>query len=348
MRVAVVLFNLGGPDSAENVQPFLFNLFNDPAILRVPNLVRWPLAKFISWRRNSKAQAIYEQLGGSSPLLENTRAQADALDNVLRGRGLDGAKCFVAMRYWHPMSLETAKAVQAFNPDLMVLLPLYPQYSTATTASSIEAWTEACRQLGLAAPVRSRCCYPGIEGFTGTIAEGVKAVLEADGVPGRRVLFAAHGLPERIAAAGDPYQWQVEETAAAVVRSVDIAGLDWVISYQSRVGPMKWIGPPTDEEVARAGEDGVPLLVVPIAFVSEHSETLVELDVEYRQLAEQCRVPNYQRLATVGEAPGFIESLGDMVMQAIEGPAGPCSGNGGRICPAGLAGCPAGLGEGQV
>ncbi|MHA1566652.1 MAG: ferrochelatase [Alphaproteobacteria bacterium] len=340
-RVAVVLFNLGGPDSLDDVQPFLLNLFSDPAILRVPKVVRWFLARLITRRRSGKAKAIYEHLGGGSPLLKNTLAQAEALDEVMRRRGFEAVRCFVAMRYWHPMSLETAREVQKFEPDLVVLLPLYPQFSTTTTASSIEAWAAACRELGFDVPTHSLCCYPAAKGFVETIAAGVSAVLAKDGVPGRRVLFAAHGLPEKIIAAGDPYQWQVEKTAAAVIAALGMKDIDWVISYQSRVGRMIWIGPATDDEVVRAGADGVPLLVVPIAFVSEHSETLVELDVEYRDLAEECRVPNYQRLPTVSTAPGFVDALADLVVHAVDGPVGPCSDNGMRICPAALHGCPA-------
>ncbi len=341
MRLALVLFNLGGPDGPEDVQPFLFNLFNDPAIIRVPGPLRWLLAKLISRRRRDTAKAIYAHLGGGSPLRQNTQLQADALEAALRGRGLDDARCFMAMRYWHPMSLEAARAVQDFKPDRIMLLPLYPHFSTTTTGSSNGAWTAACEALGLRVPTHSLCCYPVAEGFVQTIAGRVREALAEDGVSGRRVLFTAHGLPESIVAGGDPYQWQIERTAAAVVAALGMADLDWVISYQSRVGPMKWIGPATDEEIVRAGEDGVPLLVVPIAFVSEHSETLVELDVEYRQLAEDCRVPNYRRLGTVSVAAGFIETLADMVTRAVAGEAGPCSEDGSRICPVALTGCPA-------
>ncbi len=346
-RVAVVLFNLGGPDRGDDVQPFLFNLFSDPAILGVPKLVRRPLARFIAQRRSGKARAIYDRLGGGSPLLKNTMAQAQALDEVLRARGFEAARCFVAMRYWHPMSLETARQVQKFDPELVVLLPLYPQFSTTTTGSSLAAWAAACRELGFEVATRKVCCYPTAKGFVETLAAGVSDVLARDGVPGRRVLFTAHGLPEKIIAGGDPYQWQVEQTAAAVISAVAMKDIDWVVSYQSRVGPMRWIGPASDDEVVRAGADGVPLLVVPIAFVSEHSETLVELDLDYRVLAEDCRVPNYQRLPTVSLAAGFIDGLADMVMRSVEGrmgpvgPVGPCSENGARICPGTLRGCPA-------
>ena len=309
-RVAVVLFNLGGPEKADDVQPFLFNLFNDPAIMRVPKVVRRPLAKFISARRSGKAKAIYEHLGGGSPLLKNTLAQAKALEDVMRGRGFEAVACFVAMRHWHPMSLETVRQVREFDPDLVALVPLYPQFSTTTTASSMAGWSAACQELGFEAPTRMLCCYPAAKGFVETIAAGVSAVLAKDGVPGRRVLFAAHGLPEKIIAAGDPYQWQVEQTAAAVIAAVAMKDIDWVVSYQSRVGPMRWIGPGTDDEVERAGADGVPLLVVPIAFVSEHSETLVELDLTYRELAEECRVPNYPTIADSEHSGGIYRQPG--------------------------------------
>ncbi|MBF0393999.1 MAG: ferrochelatase, partial [Alphaproteobacteria bacterium] len=279
-RTAVVLFNLGGPDGPDAVRPFLFNLFNDPAIIGAPGPIRWALARFISARRAPVARAIYDRIGGRSPLLELTRAQAAALEAAL---GADH-RVFVAMRYWHPLTEETVAEVFAWRPDRVVLLPLYPQYSSTTSGSSIEAWRKAAAKAGLTAPTEAICCWPTEPGFIGTVARQTAEALAAS-PPGARVLFSAHGLPKKVIAGGDPYRWQVERTAEAVVAALGVPGLDWLVCYQSRVGPLEWIGPATDDEIRRAGADKVGLVVVPIAFVSEHSETLVELDIEYAELA---------------------------------------------------------------
>ncbi len=337
-KTAVVLFNLGGPDGPGAIRPFLFNLFNDPAIIGAPGPVRWCLATLLSRRRAPAAQAIYAHLGGRSPLLGLTEAQARALEGELAD--LDEARVFVAMRYWHPLSEAAARAVAAYEPDEVILLPLYPQFSTTTTASSFVAWRHAARQVGLATPTRALCCYPTQPSLIAAVAGATAAALDeaaAAGTP--RLLFSAHGLPKRVIERGDPYQWQVERTAAAVVAALGRADLDWVVCYQSRVGPLAWIGPSTEAEIARAGADRVPLVVVPIAFVSEHSETLVELDIEYRELARRQGVPAFVRVPTPGTDGSFIKALGDLVRGARGGPA-LSSQERGRICPAGRARCP--------
>ena len=351
-RVAVVVFNLGGPDSPEAVEPFLFNLFNDPAIIGLPTLLRWPLAKLISKRRAPIAKEIYENLGGRSPLLPNTLAQADSLQALLNDEaGSDTQwQVFIAMRYWHPFGSETAEAVKAFNPDIVVLLPLYPQYSTTTSASSVSDWRRAAAKSRLDAREVVLCCYPNETGFVAStaalIAETMKRVPEGQR---RRLLFSAHGLPKKIVASGDPYQWQVERSAAAVLErlaELDPAwrSLDSQVCYQSRVGPLEWIGPSTDEEIVRAGKEGLAVVLVPIAFVSEHSETLVELDIEYRDLADDSGVAGYYRVPTVGADKAFIGGLAGLVRSAAGGEARLCSQDGTRICPAGLTRCSFGAG----
>lgn len=340
-KTAVVLFNLGGPDRPESVRPFLFNLFNDKSIIRIPNPFRMVLASLISRRRTPEATKIYDELGGGSPLLPNTVAQAEALQERLADLGT--VKVVIAMRYWHPMSVEAVETVQAFAPDEVVLLPLYPQFSTTTTASSLRVWREAALALGFDCPTRIVCCYPVEEGLIAGYAEMIRKEYEAARAHGTpRVLFSSHGLPESVVRDGDPYQWQCEQSAAAIVESLAIDGLDWVSCYQSRVGPLKWIGPSTDEEITRAGKDGVPVVVVPIAFVSEHSETLVELDIEYRELAEEENVPYYGRVPTVGTNANFIDGLARLVRQTVAGDRSMCSQRGGRLCPAGWRGCPQG------
>lgn len=354
-KTAIVLFNLGGPDSPAAVQPFLFNLFNDPAIIGAPSPIRWFIARLISKRRAPIAQEIYKSLGGKSPLVPLTQEQADALVGELNsGSGDNQYKAFIAMRYWHPMSLEAAEAVRAFDPDDVVLLPLYPQFSSTTTGSSLAEWNRAANIAGIKAPTQAVCCYPANEGWVDAQADLITQSLdECSGDLKPRILFSAHGLPNKVIAKGDPYQWQVEQTVQAVVDKLhgnDIGGFSWTTCYQSRVGPLEWIGPSTDDELKRAGADRVPVVVVPIAFVSEHSETLVELDIEYRELATVAGVPAYHRVPAVGTHPMFIDGLAGMVRETLNSgsedsnikPAIRCD-HGSRICPADWSQCPLGM-----
>jgi ferrochelatase len=338
MTVAVILFNLGGPDGPDAVEPFLFNLFSDKAIIGLPGLLRRPLARLISRRRAPVAREIYAKMGGGSPILANTEAQAQALEARLRAAGLD-AKVFIAMRYWRPFADETARAVAAAKPTKIVLLPLYPQYSTTTTASSLKNWHAAARAAGLDCETRAVCCYPAEWGFVEALAGAIRENLAAWSGKPPRILFSAHGLPKKVIRRGDPYQWQVERTAAAVAGALGQAAADCVVCYQSRVGPLEWIGPSTEEEVRRAGRDAVPVMVVPIAFVSEHSETLVELDIEYRHLAEKVGVPAYVRVPTVSAREAFIAGLADLVQGALQRPGAIAPDGGQRICPAEFGRC---------
>ena len=336
MKIAIVLFNLGGPDSPEAVQPFLRNLFSDPAIISLPTIFRLPLAWLIARRRAPIAREIYHQIGGRSPIFEETRKQADALEAALSGDGVT-AKAFVAMRYWHPFSDGAARAVKAFNPDKIVLLPLYPQYSTTTTASSLTDWARSAKKAGLAAPTSQVCCYPTEQGFINAVAAHIRtAMAGARGDISYRLLLSAHGLPKRVIQKGDPYQRQVERTASAILSALAIPGLDSQVCYQSRVGPLEWIGPATDDEIRRAAKDGKGVVIAPVAFVSEHSETLVELDIEYRKLAEEVGVPDYRRAATAGVHPDFIAGLAGLVRRALvtDIVAGQPGG-----CTTGLCGC---------
>lgn len=334
MKVAVVLYNLGGPDTQDDVRPFLFNLFNDPMIIGAPGPIRWLIAKLISARRAPVARKIYEHIGGRSPLLENTKAQAEALDTTLAVSGGNEYRTFVAMRYWHPMADAAARDVKAYAPDQIVLLPLYPQFSTTTVGSFLRVWRQAARAIGLKCPTKSICCYPTEPGFVAAIAASVRSALDgANKAAGVRVLFSAHGLPKKIVGGGDPYQWQVEQTAKAVVDELGIADLDWLNCYQSRVGPLEWIGPSTEDEIRRAGAEGISVVIVPLAFVSEHSETLVELDIEYRHVGDAAGVAGYYRVPTVSIAESFIAGLARLVSVALSDTLSPCSGSGGRICP---------------
>jgi ferrochelatase len=338
-KTAIVLFNLGGPDSPEAVRPFLFNLFNDPAILRVPAFFRKILAVLIAKRRTKTAQEIYAQMGGRSPILENTQAQARALEQALGSEG--EVKCFIAMRYWYPFVEGAVEAVRQFAPDQIVLLPLYPQFSTTTTASSLKSWQSAASKVKLNIPTKTICCYPEEPGFIRALADATRIAYENAQTRGKpRILFSAHGLPEKIVKAGDPYPEQCARTVRAIVQALGIDGLDRVLCYQSRVGPLKWIGPSTDDEIRRAGRDKVPIVIVPIAFVSDHSETLVELDSEYRHIAERAGIPFYIRVPVAGIAPVFIEGLAGLVRCALRAKQDCVSGASERICAADCSACP--------
>ena len=332
-RLAVVLFNLGGPDGPKAVRPFLENLFSDPAIIGAPWFIRRPLAALIARLREGSAIENYALMGGGSPILPQTEAQAEALQAALtRLLPEMEVQTFIAMRYWRPLTKETALRVSAFKPDEIVLTPLYPQFSTTTTGSSFKAWTET-----YAGPGRTRalCCWHDNPGLVEAHARQILETWEAAGRPRVRLLFSAHGLPEQIANSGDPYQWQIEATCAAVAARLG-DGWDWQICYQSRVGPLKWIGPSTPEAIEQAGKENLGILIDPIAFVSEHIETLVELDKDYAELAAEGGVPLYLRAPVVGVTKPFIDGLAGAVQSAL-GRNGACPD--GSPCPMGMRRC---------
>ncbi len=349
-RTAVILFNLGGPDSLDSVRPFLFNLFNDPAIIDLPTPLRWLLAQIISRRRAPTARGIYQHLGGRSPLLEGTQDQAVALQRHLdeSTAAAETIRVFVAMRYWHPMGDAVAAAVKEFAPDSIVLLPLYPQFSTTTTGSSLDNWRRAAKSAGLDVPTRAVCCYPDDAGLIAAQIKRVRDGLEKARAMGRpRVLFSAHGLPEKIVAKGDPYPWQVEQSARLIVEALAEDDLDWTVCYQSRVGPLQWIGPAIEDELRRAAADRTPVVVVPISFVSEHSETLVELDIEYAEMAKHLGVPGYIRVPAVATAVDFIGGLAALARRAMAAGGGDCGRRDGRLCPQSFGACAHGRALGQ-
>lgn len=332
MKIAVVLFNLGGPATLDGVESFLFNLFSDPAILRVPGFMRTPLARFIARRRAVVARGIYAKIGGGSPILGQTKAQALALEQALEREGLK-AETFIVMRYASPRAADVVRDVKAYGPERIVLLPLYPQFSTTTTRSSFGEWEAEARKIGLSAPASEVCCYPAEQGFVAAQAELIgEAIASLPADTRFRLLLSAHGLPKRVIAAGDPYQAQVEQTAKAIAAALGRAELDWAVCYQSRVGPLKWIGPATDDEIKRAGGEGLSVVIAPIAFVSEHSETLVELDIEYGHLAKASGVPTYVRVPAVGTQGKFIAGLAKLVKEALA-VDGVLPGGGKRTCP---------------
>lgn len=318
MKIAVVLFNLGGPDSLHAVRPFLRNLFNDPAILPLPLPIRSLLASFLSRRREKLAQDIYRRIGGRSPLLEQTEAQALALQNRLLQDGLQ-ARCFIAMRYWNPLTQEALENLGQWGADEIVLLPLYPQYSTTTTGSSLQEWRLQAKSREINIPTHFIRSYPDNPGWVDAQATLLQRCLDdfSDSGSPPRILFSAHGLPERIVAKGDPYPEEVAITVNQILNRIGKPALDWVLCYQSKIGPVAWIGPSTESEIIRAGKDGKSLIVLPVSFVSDHSETLVELDLDYAELARRSGVPAYVRVPAVGNHPLFIDGLAGLVQKAL-------------------------------
>ena len=313
MKKAIILFNLGGPDKQESVEPFLFNLFNDPAIINIPSIFRYPLAKFISKKRAPIAKNIYKEIGNKSPILELTQDQAKSLENNLLKKG--NYKCFVVMRCWHPRASDVIKKVREYNPEEIILLPLYPQYSASTSGSSINEWGDLCKKENYYVKTKTICCYPTENNFIASHISLIKKTLKVIKDNNFKLIFSAHGLPRSKIKKGDPYQWQVEETVKKIMSNLENENLDYVISYQSRVGPLKWIKPSTDEIIIKYSKEKKGIVIVPIAFVSEHSETLVELDIEYKKLAEKNGCSFYKRVAALGTEENFIKGLTELVLK---------------------------------
>ena len=312
-KKAVILFNLGGPDKLESVEPFLFNLFNDPAIISIPTIFRYPLAKFISKRRAPIAKNIYKEIGNKSPILELTQEQGQKLEKNLLEKG--DYRCFVVMRCWHPRAVDVIKKVREYNPEEIILLPLYPQFSASTSGSSITEWKHLCEKERYKIKTKIVCCYPTEKNFIESHANLIKKTIKNLENNNFKLLFSAHGLPENKIKKGDPYQWQVEQTVERIIRKLRDDNLDYIISYQSRVGPLKWIGPSTDEMIIKYSKENKGIVIVPVAFVSEHSETLVELDIEYKKLAEKNGCSFYKRVPALGVEENFIKGLAELVLQ---------------------------------
>ncbi len=315
-KIAVVLFNLGGPKNEKDVFGFLYNLFSDPLIIRLPAFLRKPIAWLAARRRRSAAQKNYALLGGGSPLLQNTKAQAEALESQL---AQDNAgeknffKTFIAMRYFYPFVEDAVKEIEAFMPEEIILLPLYPQYSTTTTESSLRSWRRAYKKSRLTANFKAVCCWADHPDFIAAHADLLCSQIKQNKSKKKlgkfHVLFSAHGIPERIIREGDPYQNQVELTARHIAQAAHLDVAQWSLAYQSRVGPLKWIGPETGSEIRRLSQNVETIFVVPISFVSEHVETLVELDIEFGEIARSSGLKNYVRVPALGTHEKFIFCL---------------------------------------
>lgn len=306
-KIAVVLLNLGGPSSINDIEQYLFNLFYDPAIIALPNPFRYLLAKFISKTRAPKTTTIYQLLGGKSPLLEQTLAQANALEKALNKTD-ETYRVFVSMRYWHPFSSETAKEVLNFMPDRVLLLPLYPHFCTATSQSSLNDFRNQLKDLN----TQSICCYYNHPLFIKAHVTQIENLLAKIAVDKSKIkiLFSAHGVPEKIIRKGDPYQWQTEQSAVLIMKS--FPNIAYEVCYQSKVGPTKWLGPSSEEAMLKAQKEDYTVIMVPISFVSEHSETLYEIDILFRDYAKEIGLENFYR-TSIAQEPSFIDALADIV-----------------------------------
>lgn len=313
-KTAVIIYNLGGPCCTSNIKPFLFNLFYDPYIISLPNPFRYGLAKLISSSRESKASAIYAYMGGKSPILEQTYAQSAALEKALSVHG--EYKVFVYMRYTYPFIQDVFEQLELFKPDHVILLPLYPQYSTTTTESSINLWKDKSKKEGVNTKTSYIESYETHPSFIKSYSDLLKNIIpDAKKLAKPLVLFSAHGIPLIKVKKGDPYQKHVELSVNAVMQEIGDESLEYKVCYQSKVGPMEWLGPPTDTCIVEAAKAGRSIIIVPISFVSEHSETLVELDIQYKELAMENGAKGYFRVPACGIDASYIECLKQITLE---------------------------------
>lgn len=323
-RVGVLLLNLGGPDELEDVRPFLYNLFSDPEIIRLP--IPWlqkPLAWLISTARSRKSQENYKEIGGGSPLRRITQQQAEALKAELEAQG-QPTEVYVGMRYWHPFTEEAVFRIKRDKPEKLVILPLYPQFSISTSGSSFRVleriWQED--------PALQKIPYTVIPSwydeptYLQAMANLIATELDKFSDPEQvHIFFSAHGVPlSYVEEAGDPYQYEIEECARLIMETLNRPN-DYTLAYQSRVGPVEWLKPYTEEALMELGKQGIKnLLVIPISFVSEHIETLQEIDIEYRELAYEAGIENFQRVPALNTDPTFIQALTNCVENALNSP----------------------------
>jgi protoporphyrin/coproporphyrin ferrochelatase len=317
-RIAVVLFQLGGPDTLEAIEPFLFNLFCDPDIIDFPGarIGRRPLAKLISSTRAKKVQHHYAVIGGGSPIRRFTEQQARALEDVLIESGVD-ARCFVAMRYWHPFTAEAIEQLRADRFDEIVLLPLYPHYSGTTTGSSLNEWQ---RQFRDSIPQHTIKTFYESELYLQALAERIDEALSRFPHPGRpELIFSAHSVPVAVITKGDPYQKQIEQTVELLIQRGGW-GNRHRLCYQSKVGASKWLQPSLRDTVRNIASEGVrEVCIVPISFVSDHVETLGEIDHEAREQAMALGIERFEMTAGLNDSPTFIRALAEKVLEVIPG-----------------------------
>ncbi|MDX2096917.1 MAG: ferrochelatase [Leptolyngbyaceae cyanobacterium bins.59] len=323
-RTGVLLLNLGGPDQLEDVRPFLYNLFSDPEIIRLP--LPWlqkPLAWMISTSRVKKSQENYRQIGGGSPLRRITEEQAQALQETLRHKGHE-VSIYIGMRYWHPFTEEAISRIRRDQIEQLVILPLYPQFSVSTSGSSFRLleriWQED--------PELQKIDYTVVPswhdrpGYVQAMAQLIRQELDQLSDPDQvHIFFSAHGVPvSYVEEAGDPYQTQIEECTALIMQTLGRPN-PHTLAYQSRVGPVEWLRPYTEDAIEDLASQGIEkLLVVPISFVSEHIETLQEIDMEYRELAEEHGIHHFYRVPALNTYPAFIDDLANLVVESLDAP----------------------------
>ncbi|MBO3459497.1 ferrochelatase [Aetokthonos hydrillicola Thurmond2011] len=324
-RVGVLLLNLGGPDRLEDVGPFLFNLFSDPEIIRLPfPWLQRPLAWLISSRRTKKSQENYKQIGGGSPLRRITEAQGEALKEQLGALGQE-ATIYVGMRYWHPYTEEAIAKIIQDKIEHLVILPLYPQFSISTSGSSFrlleKLWKENTKLQSINYTVIPS--WHKQQGYLQAMADLIVQELSQIANPDEaHIFFSAHGVPKNyVEEAGDPYEQEIEECTYLIMQTLNRPNF-YTLAYQSRVGPVEWLQPYTEDAIKELGTKGTKdLVVVPISFVSEHIETLQEIDIEYRELAEEAGIHNFRRVPALNTNPVFIKALADLVIDALEAPS---------------------------
>ncbi len=324
-KVGVLLLNLGGPDKLEDVRPFLFNLFSDPEIIRLPfPWLQKPLAWLISTSRAGKSQENYKKIGGGSPLRRITEEQAQALQAVLQQKG-QSTEVYIGMRYWNPFTEEAIARIKRDQVERLVILPLYPHFSISTSGSSFRL----LEQLWDADPALQAIDYTIIPswydrpGYLQAMAQLIAQEIDQLPHPEQaHVFFSAHGVPvSYVEEAGDPYQREIQDCAALIMRTLNRPN-PYTLAYQSRVGPVEWLQPYTDDAIKELAEQGVKnLVVVPISFVSEHIETLEEIDMEYREIAEEAGIERFQRVPALNTHPLFIQDLAAMVEEAVQAPS---------------------------
>jgi protoporphyrin/coproporphyrin ferrochelatase len=324
-RVGVLLLNLGGPDELRDVRPFLYNLFSDPEIIRLPfSWLQSPLAWLISTLRAKKSQENYRQIGGGSPLRRITEAQAQALQDVLQQKGQD-TRIYIGMRYWHPFTEEAIARIKRDGITNLVILPLYPQFSISTSGSSFRLLEKLWKE----DPTLNRIDYTVIPswyqqpGYLQAMAQLITQELDQFPNPDSvHIFFSAHGVPlSYVTEAGDPYQQEIEDCTALIMQNLNRPN-PHTLAYQSRVGPVEWLKPYTEDALQELAAQGVEdLVVVPISFVSEHIETLEEIDIEYRHLAEEAGIQNFKRVPALNTHPVFIDSLATLVVDALDAPS---------------------------
>jgi protoporphyrin/coproporphyrin ferrochelatase len=324
-RLGVLLLNLGGPEQLSDVRPFLFNLFSDPEIIRIPIAAfQKPLAWIISTSRAKKSRANYQKIGGGSPLRRITEAQARALESQLRSQGED-AKVYIGMRYWHPFTEDAIAQIKQDNIEQLVILPLYPQFSISTSGSSFRTIEKIWNENPQLKPPQYTVIADWYQepGYLQAMTELIAIEIDKCPNPDRaHVFFSAHGVPvSYVQEAGDPYQAEIEECTKLIMQTLGRKN-EYSLAYQSKVGPIEWLQPYTEDAIVELANQGVAeLVVVPISFVSEHIETLEEIDIEYREIAEAAGIHTFNRVPALDTNPVFIQTLVDLVLRAAAAPS---------------------------